>query len=199
MDTLEPIAGVAPPPSWPSSGAVSFRNLSVRYAPDLPEVLHKVSFDVEPGMRVGLVGATGSGKSTLALSLFRAIEPHEGKIEIDGLDISTVKLNELRGRLNMVVQDGSLCSGTLREALDITGLKGEPAFGCVHGKVVANEMQMTPRYTKRSAKCISSRLISLQIRICWITRSPTSIRSSLSREATSAMGRGSCSASRGLC
>lgn len=124
MDSQEPTAGLSPPPSWPSSGAVSFQDLSVRYAPDLPEVLHKVSFDVEPGMRVGLVGSTGSGKSTLALSLFRAIEAHEGKIEIDGLDISTVKLNELRGRLNMVVQDGSLCSGTLREALDITGLKG---------------------------------------------------------------------------
>ena len=89
-------------------------------------------------MRVGLVGATGSGKSTLALSLFRAIEPHEGKIEIDGLDISTVKLNELRERLNMVVQDGSLCSGTLREALDITGLKGESASGCAQREFVAD-------------------------------------------------------------
>ena len=198
MDTLEPTAGFAPPPSWPSSGAVSFRNLSVRYAPDLPEVLHKVSFDVEPGMRVGLVGATGSGKSTLALSLFRAIEPHEGKIEIDGLDISTVKLNELRGRLNMVVQDGSLCSGTLREALDITGLKGEPALGCVQSQF-ADKMQMMPRYTKHYAKCISFRLISPQTRICWTIRSRISIRLSLSRAATSVTGRGSCSASRELC
>jgi ABC-type multidrug transport system fused ATPase/permease subunit len=56
----------------------------VRYAPDLPEVLHKVNFTVEPGMRVGLVGSTGSGKSTLALALFRAIEACEGGIEIDG-------------------------------------------------------------------------------------------------------------------
>jgi ABC-type multidrug transport system fused ATPase/permease subunit len=75
-------------------------------------------------MRVGLVGATGSGKSTLALTIFRAIEPHNGSIEIDGLDISQVKLDELRSRLNMVVQDGTLCSGTLRDALDITGSIG---------------------------------------------------------------------------
>jgi len=76
-------------------------------------------------MRVGLVGATGSGKSTLALTLFRAIELHEGKIEIDNVDISNLQLAELRSRLNMVVQDGTLCSGTLRDALDITGEKGE--------------------------------------------------------------------------
>jgi len=76
-------------------------------------------------MRIGLVGATGSGKSTLALTLFRAIEPHEGKIEIDNVDISTLTLPELRSRLNMVVQDGTLCSGTLRDALDITGGKGK--------------------------------------------------------------------------
>lgn len=72
-------------------------------------------------MRVGLVGSTGSGKSTLALTLFRAIEAHQGVIEIDGIDIKSVQLQELRRRLNMVVQEGALCSGTLRDALDITG------------------------------------------------------------------------------
>ena len=87
-------------------------------------------------MRAGLVGSTGSGKSTFALSLFRAIEAHSGSIEIDGLGVSTghestdmadiqdIEMHELRKRLNMVVQDGSLCSGTLRDALDITGTKG---------------------------------------------------------------------------
>lgn len=72
-------------------------------------------------MRVGLVGSTGSGKSTMALALFRAIDAHKGLIEIDGINIKSVQLSELRGRLNMVVQEGALCSGTLRDALDITG------------------------------------------------------------------------------
>lgn len=76
-------------------------------------------------MRVGLVGSTGSGKSTLALTLFRAVEAHHGSIEIDGVDIRKIKLSELRGRLNMVVQEGTLCSGTLRDALDITGSIGQ--------------------------------------------------------------------------
>ena len=125
MDAHESTEGDIPQMNWPQRGSIKFKEMSIRYAADLPEVLHRVSFDIEPGMRVGVVGATGSGKSTLALTLFRAIEPHEGCIEIDGVDIKTIEMHQLRTRLNMVVQDGSLASGTLRDALDITGEKGE--------------------------------------------------------------------------
>jgi len=125
MEVTESNEGKTPPSYWPSKGAVSFKKLCITYAPDLPDVLHNVSFDIEPGMRVGVVGATGSGKSTLALSLFRAMEARDGSIEIDGDDIKGIKLKELRKRLNMVVQDGSLNSGTLRDALDITHGSGE--------------------------------------------------------------------------
>lgn len=117
----EPGGGMNPPAQWPEKGEIRVQDLSVRYAPDLPNVLHHVNFTVGPGQRVGLVGATGSGKSTLALSLFRAVEPTSGMIEIDGVDTSQVSLQALRKRLNMVVQDGSLPSGTLRNALDISG------------------------------------------------------------------------------
>ena len=128
MPLTESNEGKLPPASWPSRGSVSFKKLCVTYAPDLPDVLHNVSFDIEPGMRVGVVGATGSGKSTLALSLFRAMDSRDGSIEIDGEDIRSIKLKELRRRLNMVVQDGSLSSGTLRDALDITRTKGTLGF-----------------------------------------------------------------------
>nr|KIR45392.1 hypothetical protein I312_05440 [Cryptococcus bacillisporus CA1280] len=121
MPEHESEEGLFPPPDWPQQGRIDVRKLSLRYAPDLPQVLKNVSFTVEPGIRVGLVGATGSGKSTLALSLFRAIEHMQGEIMIDGIDISSLILSELRGRLNMVAQDGMLCSGTLRESLDVTG------------------------------------------------------------------------------
>ncbi|WVQ99735.1 hypothetical protein IAU59_006877 [Kwoniella sp. CBS 9459] len=117
--------GAIPEKSWPSHGEIKVDNLCVRYASDLPEVLKGVSFHIAPGMRVGLVGATGSGKSTLALSLFRAIEPHAGTMTIDGIDIAGVSLPELRRRLNMVAQDGMLCSGSLRDALDVTGTKDD--------------------------------------------------------------------------
>jgi ABC-type multidrug transport system fused ATPase/permease subunit len=125
MPLTESNEGKVPPASWPSHGAVSFKKLCVTYAPELPDVLLNVSFDIEPGMRVGIVGTTGSGKSTLALTLFRAMDPRDGSIEIDGEDIAGVRLKELRKRLNMVVQDGSLNSGTLRDALDITHSKGK--------------------------------------------------------------------------
>lgn len=131
MNLTESTEGKVPTQSWPSEGAVAFKKLCITYAPDLSDVLHDVSFDIEPGMRVGIVGATGSGKSTLALSLFRAMEPRDGTIVIDGEDIRGIRLKELRKRLNMVVQDGSLNSGTLRDALDITQTKGgSSSFGC---------------------------------------------------------------------
>ncbi|ORX40310.1 hypothetical protein BD324DRAFT_607321 [Kockovaella imperatae] len=113
-------AGDVPPPSWPDKGAISIEKLCVTYAPELPDVLHDVSIKIEPGMRVGIVGSTGSGKSTLALALFRAMEAKSGRIAIDGRDIGKMPVQQLRKRINMVVQDGSLNSGTLRDALDLT-------------------------------------------------------------------------------
>ncbi|ODO08343.1 ATP-dependent bile acid transporter [Cryptococcus wingfieldii CBS 7118] len=121
MPDHETEEGAMPPKEWPTSGKIEVQDLSVRYASDLPTVLNNVSFSIEPGHRVGLVGATGSGKSTLALALFRAVGEQEGRILIDGVDTSTVLLPELRKRLNMVAQDGILCSGSLRESLDVTG------------------------------------------------------------------------------
>ena len=59
----------------------------MRYAPDLPDVLHSLNFRIPPGCKVAIVGATGCGKSTLAQSFFRFVEAWEGSIKIDGLDI----------------------------------------------------------------------------------------------------------------
>jgi len=92
MEEKELVGGQIPPPSWPSSGFIKVNNLSVRYATDLPDVLHGITFDIEAGTRVGLVGTTGSGKSTLTATLFRALEANEGTIEIDGMGRSTKSL-----------------------------------------------------------------------------------------------------------
>ena len=121
----ESTAGSIPPPAWPDKGAISIEKLCITYAPELPDVLHNVSLDIEPGMRGGIVGSTGSGKSTLALALFRSMEARSGRITIDGRDIKGMPVPELRKRINMVVQDGSLNSGTLRDALDLTQTRGE--------------------------------------------------------------------------
>ncbi|KZV87123.1 multidrug resistance-associated ABC transporter [Exidia glandulosa HHB12029] len=108
-----------PPASWPSEGAIAVEDLSIRYANDLPNVLHELNFDIYPGEKVGVLGRTGSGKSTLALSFFRFVEPSQGRIVIDGVDIARVGLTDLRCRLTIIPQDPTILSGTLRSTLDV--------------------------------------------------------------------------------
>ncbi|TFK62438.1 multidrug resistance-associated ABC transporter [Pluteus cervinus] len=111
------IEGRQVPAYWPSSAdnesPISVENLTIKYAPDLPAVLRNVSFQLKAGERVGLLGRTGSRKSTLAMSILRFVDPIEGKIVIDGIDISNIGLYDLRSRL-----DATLFSGTLKENLD---------------------------------------------------------------------------------
>ncbi|KAJ7737115.1 multidrug resistance-associated ABC transporter [Mycena metata] len=108
-----------PAPSWPEHGAIRVEDLVIRYAPELPDVLHKLSFEVKPGEKVGILGRTGSGKSTLALSFFRFVDPEEGRIIVDGLDIAQIGLSDLRSRLTIIPQDPTILSGTLRTTLDV--------------------------------------------------------------------------------
>ncbi|KAF9039893.1 multidrug resistance-associated ABC transporter [Panaeolus papilionaceus] len=113
------------PAYWPSGNAndslVVVEDLEVKYAPELPSVLHGVSFSLKAGERVGLLGRTGSGKSTLAMSLLRFVDPSKGRIIIDGVDISTIGTYDLRSRLTFIPQDATLFSGTLRENLNPFG------------------------------------------------------------------------------
>lgn len=81
-------------------------------------MLKGLSFNVEKGQRVGIVGRTGAGKSSLTLALFRFLETREGKIVLDGIDLSKIKLHDLRSRLAIIPQDPVLFSGTIRSNLD---------------------------------------------------------------------------------
>ncbi|OCH93071.1 P-loop containing nucleoside triphosphate hydrolase protein [Obba rivulosa] len=111
-----------PPAWWPSShGEIQVENLVVRYAPGLPAVLRNLSFTIKPGEKIGVVGRTGSGKSTLALSFLRVVEPSEGRIVIDSIDISQIGLDDLRSRITIISQDVSLFAGTIRSNLDPFG------------------------------------------------------------------------------
>ncbi|KAI0833629.1 P-loop containing nucleoside triphosphate hydrolase protein [Trametes gibbosa] len=108
-----------PPAAWPtSSGDLVVQDIVVKYAPHLPAVLKRLSFHVKPTEKIAVVGRTGSGKSTLAMSLLRIVEPAEGHIIIDGIDITTIGLEDLRSRITIISQDVSLFSGTLRSNLD---------------------------------------------------------------------------------
>ncbi|KAK4101741.1 P-loop containing nucleoside triphosphate hydrolase protein [Parathielavia hyrcaniae] len=117
----EPDGGKDAPAAWPMQGRIEVDNLTVRYAADLPPVLKSLNFNVGAGERIGIVGRTGAGKSTLAAVFFRLLEPVEGSVRIDDVDISTLKLSQLRSRLAIIPQDPFLFSGTLRSNLDIEG------------------------------------------------------------------------------
>jgi ABC-type multidrug transport system fused ATPase/permease subunit len=110
--------GNEPPRDWPSQGEIQVKGLSVAYSPDLPLVLEDVSFCVGAGQRIGIVGRTGAGKSSLTLALLRLLEPRGGSILIDGIDISTIKLQSLRSKIAFIPQDPVLFSGTIRSNLD---------------------------------------------------------------------------------
>lgn len=108
-------------PMWPAKGNIEFRGYSTRYRDDLDLCLKDLSFTVAPKEKIGIVGRTGAGKSSLTLSLFRIIEAARGNIVIDGVDISSLRLFDLRSRLTIIPQDPVLFAGTVRENLDPFG------------------------------------------------------------------------------
>ncbi|KAI6251523.1 ABC transporter [Erysiphe necator] len=112
------IGGMKPTTNWPTKGSVEFVNYTTKYRPDLDPVLTNLSFKINPGEKVGIVGRSGAGKSSLALALFRGLEAEQGKILVDDIDISHVSLQDLRESITIVPQDPTLFSGTIRSNLD---------------------------------------------------------------------------------
>ncbi|XP_078001214.1 ATP-binding cassette sub-family C member 9-like [Glandiceps talaboti] len=106
------------PSNWPDKGEVMIENLSVRYAADLENVLDNINLHFMPGQKIGICGRTGSGKSSLMLALFRIIDTCNGRIVMDGVDISHIPLQTLRSRLAIIPQDPVLFAGTIRFNLD---------------------------------------------------------------------------------
>ena len=99
-----------------SPGAIRFENVSFAYRPDDP-ILQDLSFAIDPGEHVALVGPTGSGKSTVIRLLCRLYEPQQGRILLDGVDIRELPIASLRRRLGVVLQDTFLFSGTVADNL----------------------------------------------------------------------------------
>uniref|UniRef100_A0A2K5CJD3 ATP binding cassette subfamily C member 6 n=1 Tax=Aotus nancymaae TaxID=37293 RepID=A0A2K5CJD3_AOTNA len=119
MDKEAPwITSRRPPLQWPNKGVVEFINYQARYRDDLSLALQDITFQTHGEEKIGIVGRTGAGKSTLSNCLFRIVERAGGKIIIDGIDISTIGLHDLRSKLNIIPQHPILFSGTLQMNLD---------------------------------------------------------------------------------
>ncbi|KAK3227972.1 hypothetical protein Dsin_007834 [Dipteronia sinensis] len=112
------VEGKRPAHDWPAIGKVEIYNLKVKYRPNAPLVLRGISCIIEGGHKVGIVGRTGSGKTTLISVLFRLVEPTEGEIIIDDLNITSIGLHDLRSHLAIIPQDPTLFSGSVRFNLD---------------------------------------------------------------------------------
>lgn len=108
-------------PTWPEKGEIVFDQVEMRYRANLPLVLKGMTMHVRGGERIGIVGRTGAGKSSIMSTLFRLVELSSGHITIDGLDISTIGLHDLRSRLAIIPQDPTLFRGTIRSNLDPFG------------------------------------------------------------------------------
>ncbi|MGC2618412.1 MAG: ABC transporter ATP-binding protein [Acidobacteriaceae bacterium] len=95
-------------------GDVQFDDVRFAYDPEKP-VLKGVSFDSKPGTVTALVGSSGSGKSTMISLVCAFHKPDEGKVMVDGVDLSTVRLDSYRGQLGVVLQESFLFDGTIKE------------------------------------------------------------------------------------
>jgi ATP-binding cassette, subfamily B, bacterial len=100
-------------------GAVKFEEVFFRYIPNQEPILKGISFDVEPGMLVGVVGRSGSGKSTLSKLLQRLYLPEAGQISIDGFDVRSADLHSLRSQMGVVLQEDYIFNGNIIDNISL--------------------------------------------------------------------------------
>ena len=111
------------PAHWPLHGRIVFDDVCMSHSedPQGPLALNHISLIIEAKEKIGIVGRTGAGKSSFIQTLFRMGNIVHGRIEIDQIDLSTIRLEDVRRRISIIPQDPILFTGTMRSNLDPFG------------------------------------------------------------------------------
>ena len=99
-------------------GEIVFSNIFMRYRPSFPYSLSDLSFFIESGQKIGIIGRTGAGKSSILQVLFRLVNPEQGTVYLDGCDYMTIGLQNLRKQLSVIPQSPVLFTASIRDNLD---------------------------------------------------------------------------------
>lgn len=135
-------------PEQDLTGSVTFNHVSFRYPGDDADTLKDISFSIQPGEMVGIVGATGAGKSTLAQLIPRLFDPTEGKVEVGGVDLRQVNEKSLRHTVSFVLQKAILFSGTIAQNLR-QGKKDASEKDMEHASAIAQAQEFIEKLADR--------------------------------------------------
>lgn len=128
------------------TGRIEVKNVSFQYDSNAPMTLSNISFSIEPGQKIALVGRTGSGKSTLAMLLLGLYKPTRGEVLYDGLPLESLDYRSLRSQFGVVLQEPSLFSGSIREniAFNNPALSLEQVVEAAHLAAIHEEILQMP-------------------------------------------------------
>jgi ATP-binding cassette subfamily C (CFTR/MRP) protein 4 len=130
---------------WPAFGSLEYSGVTMRYRPELNPALDGLSFKIEGGKKLGIVGRTGSGKSSIIVSLLRLTEVEKGQVLIDGQDLQGVGLTTLRRSIAMIPQEPVLFGKTtLRYNLDPIGEHADAALEHALREVRMDDKEVLP-------------------------------------------------------
>ncbi|EOZ5810130.1 ABC transporter ATP-binding protein [Enterococcus hirae] len=135
-------------PEQDLTGSVTFDHVSFRYPGDDADTLKDISFSIQPGEMVGIVGATGAGKSTLAQLIPRLFDPTGGKVEVGGVDLRQVNEKSLRHTVSFVLQKAILFSGTIAQNLR-QGKKDASEKDMEHASAIAQAQEFIEKLADR--------------------------------------------------